>query len=133
MTVNVGRGICCALAAIDALLGVTATFFPERYLALIHPGLPPGELPTDWVVRTGMLWLVFLVFELFGALSASPLQWFFCIAMLRWMEVPADLAYAFLARGVTLSSKVAILSASVVNSVAGAVLFIIYRRVNGRG
>jgi hypothetical protein len=132
VTPAVGRTVCWGLAGIDAVLGSTAALFPETYLALIHPGLPPGELPADWVVRTGVLWLIFMVFELSGALSPSPAKWFFCVAMLRWMEVPADLAYGLLARGATLWSRLAIFTAPVVNGFAGAVLFVTYRRLSGK-
>jgi hypothetical protein len=104
--------------------------FPAKYLALIHPDLPAGDHPQDWVVRTGLVWLMFLVFELCGALSVAPAKWFFCIAMLRWMEVPADIAYGLLARGATTWSKLLIFSAPVVNTIAGSVLFSAYRRLS---
>ena len=123
-----GRGICLALAGVDAALGIAAAAFPNAYLSLVHSGLPEREFPIDWVVRTGVLWLMFLVFELSGALSAAPGKWFFCVAMLRWMEVPADVAYGVLARGSTPLAQAVILSAPAVNALAGALLLASFRK-----
>jgi hypothetical protein len=126
-TESLGRGICWVLAAIDAALGAGATFFPATYLAVVHPGLAAPQYPYDWVVRTGILWLAFFVLELAGALSAAPAKWFFCVALLRLMEVPADVAYGLLARGSTEASRLLILAAPAGNAVAGAALLMVSR------
>jgi hypothetical protein len=123
-----GRGICLALAGVDAVLGLTAAVFPAAYLSIVHPSLPASEYPIDWVARTGAIWLMFLTFEMSGALSAAPGKWFFCVAMVRWMEVPADVVYGVLARGATPLSQAGILAAPVVNAVAGALLLMAFRQ-----
>jgi len=121
------RRLCWLLAAIDLELGIVATLFPAAYLAFVHPGLPAAEHPYDWVVRTGVLWLVYLVLEVTAALSAAPARWFFCVAILRLMEVPADLAYAALARGASPLSTAVILAAPLLNALAGAGLLLASR------
>jgi hypothetical protein len=131
-TINEGRKVCWVLAAVDAVLGVSATFFPSTYLSLVHPALPAAEAPVDWVVRTGLLWLMMLVFELCGALSAAPAKWFFCVAMIRLMEVPADLAYGLLARGAGTASYIAIFAAPPVNVFAGTYLLLLLERSRTR-
>jgi len=78
-------------------------------------------------VRTGVLWLVYLVLEVTAALSAAPARWFFCVAILRLMEVPADLAYAALARGASPLSTAVILAAPLLNALAGAGLLLASR------
>ncbi len=128
MTESWGRGICWLLAATDAVLGLGATLAPSAYLSVVHPHLPVSGHPYDWVVRTGALWLMFLVFELLGALSRAPAKWFFCVAMLRWMEVPADIVYGLLARGTSTLSQCAIFTAPVVNAIAGTLLLVAFRR-----
>ena len=123
-----GRCVCLALAVVDMALGTVAALFPKVYLSTMHPGLSPTDSPADWVARTGVLWLMFLVFELCGAFSAAPAKWFFCVAMLRWMEVPADIIYGLTARGATPWSQAAILVAPVLNAIAGALLFAAFKK-----
>jgi hypothetical protein len=113
---------------VDAVLGCAAALFPGAYLSAVHPGLPQGDDPIDWVVRTGVIWLMFLVFEVFGAFSAAPGRWFFCVAMIRWMEVPADIAYGVLARGASPLSQAAIFTAPAVNAITGALLLAAFRQ-----
>ncbi len=133
LTERTGRAICWLLAIFDLALGVTATFFPAVYCALLHPDLPAPDNPQDFVVRTGVLWLAFCVLQLCGALSRSPAKWFFCIAMLRLMEGPADVAYGILARGASLLSHTLILSAPFANGLVGTMLLIISRRIRASG
>jgi hypothetical protein len=122
-----GRTICLLLAAIDLVLGGGATLLPGAYLSWVHPHLSSAEYPYDWVVRTGILWLMFMIVEMCAALSVAPARWFFCVAILRWIEVPADLAYGALARGASRASQLAIYTAPVLNALFGWYLFAAYR------
>ena len=86
-----GRAICWLLAFVDLVLGGGTLLFPELYCRLLHPELPPSEVPTDLIVRTGVLWLMFCLIQFRGATSRSPLKWFFAIALIRLIEVPVDI------------------------------------------
>lgn len=127
LTEKTGRIICWGLVLIDSVLGTITTFFPQLYCALLHPRVVAGDCATDLIVRTGIVWLMFMVFQLCAALSRNPETWFFSIGLIRLMEVPADLAYGVLAQGATLGSRVLILSASICNSIFGILLVAIAR------
>jgi hypothetical protein len=116
------RRLCWALAALDLLLGGSAALFPATYLQLVHPHLPPSKYPVEWVVRTGGLWIVFSIVEAIAARSPAAAKWFFTVAILRLMEVPADVVYGVLARGASEASRLAIFIAPVANAAAGMYL-----------
>jgi hypothetical protein len=121
------------LAGIDLMLGSVAVLFPATYLGWVHPHLPPGEHPEDWVVRTGVLWLLLMAVEVYAAVRAAPARWFFMVALLRWMEVPADLAYGAVARGASAASRCAILAAPLFNAMVGWYLLAVSRRLTPSG
>jgi hypothetical protein len=123
-----GRRICWVLAGIDAVLGAAAVLLPGTYLAIMHPHLPAAERPEDWVVRTGILWLAFMMFEVRAATAADPMRWFFAVALLRIMEVPADVSYGLLAQGASSASRFAIFAAVLGNALAGTFLLMLFRR-----
>jgi hypothetical protein len=127
LTEKTGRIICWGLVLVDSVLGTSATFFPQLYCALLHPRQLAGDCATELIVRTGILWLMFMVFQLCAALSRNPQRWFFSVGLMRLMEVPADLAYGVLAQGTTLASRGLILSAPIGNSVLGMLLVAISR------
>lgn len=114
-----------ALAIFDIGLGVTATFFPELYVDLIHPHFdqmhPDG--PTYLVRRTGVLWLVFAGVQGFAALD--PVErpgWVLTAGALRLMDVPADLVYFASADDLGWLGTAGLLSAPVANLACGTFL-----------
>ncbi len=121
-----GRFICWVLVGVDIYLGGLATFFPQNYASIFHPNL--ASPPVDFIVRTGILWLMFLVFQLCGALSKDPRKWFFAVGLIRLMEVPADLVYSQLALGATDFSRFLIIGAPVLNGIIGVLLLLIFHR-----
>lgn len=124
-----GRLVCVALVGVDVVLGGIATFVPAQWAALFHPELPAADIPVDFIVRTGVLWLAFLVFQAIAASVKHPRQWFFAVGLIRLMEVPADVIYSALARGATLTSRLMILSAPVLNAIFGTYLLLLARRL----
>jgi hypothetical protein len=124
-----GRKVCWALAGIDLVLGGGAVLFPDTYLTVVHPHLPADDHPEDWVVRTGVVWLMFLAVEFCAARSAKPAKWFFAVALLRLIEVPADIAYGVVARGMSEASRLAVFAAPVANGLAGVYLMAAHRRL----
>ena len=96
-TTKNGRLICWILVIVDIFLGGTAIFFPLLYSQIFHPELI--NPPIDFIVRTGVLWLIFALFQLIAAISKEPEKWFFLVGMIRLMEVPADIIYSILAIG----------------------------------
>ena len=116
-----GRLICWVLVLVDIFLGGSAVFFPYFYAELLHPGLT--NPPIDFIIRTGILWLFFMVVQLRAATSKDPKKWFFAVAILRIMDIPADIAYGILALGATTMSQLMILSAPVINTLCGIYLY----------
>lgn len=111
--------ICIALSIFDFALGGVAVWQPKLYARIFHPGL--ADVPVDFIARTGMTWLFFGVVEAIAAWKRKPL-WFFAVGLLRLMDVPADVAYATLARGASLMSRSAIFFAPLFNLAVGIYL-----------
>ena len=70
-----GRIVCWILVIVDIFLGGIAVFYPLFYAEILHPQLE--NPPVDFIVRTGVLWLIFAVFQLIAATSKEPEKWFF--------------------------------------------------------
>lgn len=117
--------LCIALSLFDFALGGVAVWRPQLYAQIFHPGL--ADVPVDFIARTGMTWLFFGVIEAIAAWKRRPL-WFFAVGLLRLMDVPADVAYATLARGASLPSRSAIFLAPLFNLAAGIYLVSRLRR-----
>lgn len=122
-----GRLICCALVIVDIFLGGMAVFFPYTYASFLHPDL--SSPPIDFIIRTGILWLVFMIFQVIAAITKNPEKWFFIVGIIRLMEVPADIAYGILALGSPLISRLMILGAPVLNSIFGTLLVFISKEL----
>ncbi len=116
-----GRVVCFALVIVDIVLGGSAVFFPQFYAKTFHPNLT--QIPVDFIVRTGILWLVFALFQAIAVFSKHPKKWFFAVGIIRLMEVPADIVYGALAMGATLVSRLLIWIAPVVNMIFGVFLY----------
>jgi hypothetical protein len=119
-----GRIICLMLVVIDIFLGGSAVFLPYFYSQLIHPDL--NNPPIDFIMRTGVLWLVFAFFQLMAVISKKPRKWFLVVAAVRLMDVPADIIYGITAIGATLFSRLMIFSAPVINTIFGIYLYKLY-------
>ncbi len=91
--------VCWGLFFFDLILGSIALALPSVYLLVFHPELihPQVEL----VRRTGVLWLVFAAVALRAATAKSGHrgEWLRFLALLRLMDVPADIVYAATASG----------------------------------
>lgn len=107
--------LCWVLFLFDLALGGVAAAWPELYLRVIHPELDVSEV--DLIRRTGTLWLAFAVVALRAATVAPAGRghWFLVLAVVRLLDVPADLVYAATMTGATTFSRLLVLSAVPVN------------------
>ena len=122
-----GRLVCLILVVVDIFLGGTAVFFPFFYSDLLHPELT--NIPVDFIVRTGILWLVFAFFQFMALISKNPKNWFLVVAAVRLMDVPADIIYGILAIGATLITRLMILSAPILNTICGIYLYKLFKKL----
>jgi hypothetical protein len=84
------------LGLFDLGLGAQAALWPLSYIAAMHPQLAAlhPSAPLYWLTRTGAIWLFFAALEILAAVAAKPpAVLILMVAMLRLMDVPADLAY----------------------------------------
>ena len=123
-----GRMVCLILVFVDIFLGGSAVFFPYFYSELIHPELT--NPPIDFIMRTGILWLVFAFFQFMAVISKNPRKWFLVVAAVRLMDVPADIVYGILAIGATLISRLMILSAPIINTICGIYLYKLFKKLD---
>ncbi|HWN69918.1 MAG TPA: hypothetical protein VNM90_19885, partial [Haliangium sp.] len=91
---SLALALCWALFLFDLALGGVAAGWPELYLRVLHPELDVAQL--DIIRRTGLLWLAFAVVALRTATVAPDRRshWFLVLAVVRLIDVPADLVYA---------------------------------------
>jgi len=122
-----GRLACLMLVFVDLFLGGSAVFFPYFYSELLHPGL--ANPPIDFIMRTGILWLVFAFFQFMAVISKNPRNWFLIVAVVRLMDVPADIIYGIMALGATLISRLMILSAPLLNTIFGIYLYKLFKKL----
>ncbi|MFB6351843.1 MAG: hypothetical protein ABEN55_04965, partial [Bradymonadaceae bacterium] len=108
-----------ALAIFDLGLGVTATFLPETFVSIMHPGADSGA--GLLVSRTGMLWLVFSAVQGIAALDpAERPEWVMGAGVLRLMDVPADLTYLLTTDGLGWLGRTGLMSSPIFNAATGA-------------
>lgn len=121
------RWVTGPLAVFDLGLGLAAAVRPEIYLSLVHAATSPDQ--AFLLRRTGVLWLFFAAAEAaaFRWGEKRP-EWVFLVAMLRWMDVPADALYAATARDLTGFGLAALVAAPVFNLVVGAWLYHAWKR-----
>jgi hypothetical protein len=121
--------LCWGLFVFDVALGGTAAFWPERYLAILHPGLDTPQV--ELVRRTGMIWLMFAAVALRAATAAPATRgrWFLVLAVLRLLDVPADLAYAASMSGTTGLGRGLVLAAPPLNLALGGYFYALARRL----
>jgi hypothetical protein len=121
--------LCWGLFVFDVALGGTAAFWPGRYLAILHPGLDTPQV--ELVRRTGMIWLMFAAVALRAATAAPATRgrWFLVLAVLRLLDVPADLAYAASMSGTTGLGRGLVLAAPPLNLALGGYFYALARRL----
>lgn len=126
--VEEGRVLAWALALFDLCLGTVALFFPRLYGEIFHPHLADPQL--DIIRRMGVIWLMFCTVAIITATrhTRSIVRWFQVLAVLRLMEVPADLLYGTLDWGATWWSRALLYSAPPINLAAGIFLYRISQR-----
>lgn len=127
LTEKNGRLACFMLVIVDIFLGGAAVFFPYMYAEMLHPEL--ADPPIDFIVRTGILWLVFALFQGIAATRKEPKNWFFLVGCIRLMEVPADIIYGALAIGATFTTRLMIWGAPVLNSFFGLYLYFLSKNL----
>ena len=130
--IKLALALCWGLCLFDLALGGTAAFWPERYLAILHPELATPQI--ELVRRTGMIWLMFAAVALRAATTAPALRgrWFLVLAVLRFLDVPADLAYAAGMSGTTGLGRGLVLAAPPLNLALAAYFYSLARRLLGR-
>jgi hypothetical protein len=114
-TAGTALALCWALFLFDLALGGVAAGWPELYLRVVHPEMDISQV--DLVRRTGMLWLAFSAVALRTA-TVAPARlghWFLVLAVVRFLDAPADLVYAATMSGATTFSRLLVLSAVPVN------------------
>ncbi len=121
------RWVTGPLALFDLGLGLGAAVRPEIYLSLMHAATGPEE--AFLLRRTGVIWLFFAVAE------AAAFRWgerrpeaVFLVAMLRWMDVPADALYWATATDLTGFGWIALAFTPVFNLAVGAWLYHAWNR-----
>lgn len=118
-----GRVLSWALCAFDLLLGSIALFAPRWYADIFHPHLADPQF--DLIRRMGVIWLMFCAVAAITATRSTRdiTRWFQVLAVLRLMEVPADLLYGTIAEGATWWSRALLYSAPPINLAAGLFLY----------
>ena len=130
-TIKNGRIVCWILVVVDIFLGGSATFFPLLYSQMLHPELT--NPPIDFIMRTGVIWLVFAFFQFMAAISKNPKKWFLVVACVRLMDVPADIIYGIFAIGSTFLNHLMIFSAPILNTIFGIYLYKLYKKLEEEG
>jgi hypothetical protein len=124
-----GKLACAALCLFDIGLGGLTLFNPELYCRVFHPTLVDPQL--DLIQRLGAVWLAFALIAGIAATrrGVNRAPWFLVVAVVRFLEVPADLIYGSVAHGASTLSRVLIYCAPPLNFVAGYYLFYVAREL----
>jgi hypothetical protein len=122
-SIEEGRVLAWALALFDLCLGTVALGWPRLYAEIFHPRLDDPQL--DLIRRMGVIWLMFCTVAIITATrhTRTIVRWFQVLAVLRLMEVPADLLYGTLDWGATWWSRALLYSAPPINLAAGIFLY----------
>lgn len=109
----------------DLLLGGMALLSPDTYLSLMHG--PASD--TLLLQRTGMIWLWFSAWEAVAFFRGHrwPLS-ILVVALLRLMDVPADLVYFFSSESLTTLGRLGLIASPFFNLSVGIVLIRSWRR-----
>lgn len=121
--------LCWGLFLFDLALGGVAAGWPELYMRVMHPEMDLSQL--QFVRRTGMLWLAFSVVALRTATTTPDRRghWFLILAVVRLIDVPADLVYFATMTGATTLSRLLVLSAVPINLGLGFYFHRVSRRL----
>lgn len=126
---SLALALCWALFLFDLALGGVAAAWPELYMRVMHPEMDISQI--DFVRRTGMLWLAFAAVALCAATVAPDRRghWFLILAVVRLLDVPADLVYGVTMTGATTLSRLLVLAAVPVNLGLGVYFYLKSRRL----
>jgi hypothetical protein len=128
-TVGVALALCWALVLFDLALGGVAAVWPELYLRVMHPEADVVQVAL--VRRTGMLWLAFAAVALCAATVGPDRRghWFLILAVVRLLDVPADVVSAVTMPGATTLSRLLVLGTVPVNLGLGLYFYLKSRRL----
>lgn len=121
------RWITGPLAVFDLGLGLIASLWPDVYGSLMHGPLHPDA---DFMIRrTGVLWLFFSLCE--GVAFAGVVRWpatLLAVAVLRLMDVPADIVYGVASPALTALGRSSLIFSPIFNLAVGLFLLGVWRR-----
>ncbi len=107
------RWLTGPLAIFDLALGLAALAFPAFYMDLMHGG------GTHFLLqRTGVLWLFFAAAEI-AAFARPRFETIGLVAMLRFMDVPADVVYFCTSPSLTAFGRGSLIVSPIFNAAAG--------------
>jgi len=112
------RALLVALAVFDTALGLASVAAPQVVADLLWPAAGPGGLAL--IRRTGAIWLFFAAVEATAVARPGLVR---LVALLRWMDVPADALWFLFADGLTTFGKLGIGLAPLANIAIGAALW----------
>jgi len=106
-----------ALALFDLVLGGVALASPDLFSDLLWHASPPE----DWALirRTGVLWLFFSLAEMVAWRDPGDPKKLRFVALLRWMDVPADAVWWWFAEGFSRLGQIGIGVAPIFNLLLG--------------
>lgn len=104
------------LALWDIVLAFGSIVLPEIVMGLIWP--TAGENARVMLQRTGFIWLFFALAQGAAGWRPVPIR-LRLVAVLRWMDIPADLVWFFLADGLTTLGTITIGGFPLVNLILG--------------
>ncbi|MBN4061988.1 hypothetical protein JYU20_02175 [Bacteroidales bacterium AH-315-I05] len=117
--------ICLCLALFDLILSVCVLLFPDFFLQIFQPSAL--ESSTVMLQRTGMLWVVFILVELWAYIKGEKMiELFLIVGAFRLMDVPADLLWLLLGKGFTWFGVLGLVIAPLFNLIAGIYLVSFY-------
>jgi hypothetical protein len=121
LTTRLVRLTLGALVVIDVVLGGIAVFWPRLYMDWVHPGAPDD--PRYLLQRSGMIWLGYLAVQVLALirLKRTP-EWVLSVAILRLIEVPADILYLFVGTGIGSWGTIGLTVTPIFNAVVGLFL-----------
>lgn len=113
--------LLAALAALDLALGLGAIVAPGVVAAILWPEAGAGGLVL--LRRTGAIWLFFAAAEVAALARPGDAARLRLVALLRFMDIPADALWAAFAAGLTPFGRAAIGLAPVCNLIFGVILW----------
>jgi hypothetical protein len=115
------KPLLLGMIVFDLVLGLGALLVPEVVAQLLWPTAGPDAM--SLLRRTGCLWLFFAAAQVAAwQRPVSPERLRF-VALLRWMDVPADITWVCSAHGLSGFGMLAIGGSPVCNLLLGVILW----------